>query len=65
MDLEITSRNKITKLERNVLLRDVPDEVTQAELRRYFQLYAGPDEELAFFAKVTFESENEQRSLDE
>lgn len=59
MDLEITSRNKITKEEKNILLRDIPDEVTQGELKRYFTLYAGPDEELVGFGKVVFENGNE------
>jgi hypothetical protein len=61
MDLELTSRNRITKQEKSVLLRDIPDETTQGELRRYFTLYAGPEEELIGFAKVTFESGNEAK----
>ena len=59
MDLELTARHKVTKVETNILLRDVPDEVTQGELKRYFTLYGGPDQELVGFAKVTFENGNE------
>jgi hypothetical protein len=61
MDLEIVSINKISKKETHILLRDVPDEVTQGELKRYFALYSGPDEEFGGFAKVTMENGNEHK----
>lgn len=65
MDLELTTQNKLTKEVTAILLRDVPDDTTQGELKRYFKLYGGPDQELIGFAKVTFESGNEQKALDE
>jgi hypothetical protein len=61
LDLEIASRNRITKKETHILLRDVPDEVTQGELKRYFALYAGPEEEYLGFNKVVFSEGNEHK----
>jgi len=52
LDLELTVRNKITGEERHVLVNEVPDEVTQGELKGFFALYGGPDSELTGFAKV-------------
>ena len=52
MDLELVARNRFTCLQRNILLSDVPEETTLGELRRYFTLYAGPDEEFLYFAKT-------------
>ena len=52
MNLEIGSRNKITAAEKHILVHDIPEEVTLGELRSYFSIYAGPDEEMISFAKV-------------
>ena len=52
MNLEIGSRNKITGSEKHILVHDIPEEVTLGELKSYFALYAGPDEEFISFAKV-------------
>jgi len=57
MDLEIASRNKITKKEKNVLLRDVPDETTLGELKDNFLKYAGLNEEFIGFSKIIIEQE--------
>ena len=57
MDLEISSRNKLTRIEKNILLRDVPDETTLGELKGNFALYAGPDEEFVGFAKIVIDKE--------
>ena len=52
MNLEITTRNRFTCLQKNVLLHDVPDETTVGELKSYLKIYAGPDEEFLYFARV-------------
>lgn len=52
MDLEITTRNRFTCLQKNVILHDVPEEATLGELKGYLRLYAGPDEEFLYFAKT-------------
>jgi hypothetical protein len=52
LNLEITTRNRFTCLQKNVLLHDVPDETTVGELKSYLKIYAGPDEEFLYFAKV-------------
>jgi len=59
MDIEIQSQHKLTKEITHLLVRDVPEEVTQGELRRYFALYAGPDQEYHGFNKVVFDNQNE------
>ena len=58
VDLEITSRNRFSHVERNILLRDVPDETTLAELKQNFRIYAGFEEDFVGFAKVVIEQED-------
>lgn len=69
MDLEITAKNT-AGLKIHILLRDVPDEASLGELKKHFSAYIAQGGVLGQWdiigiAKVTFESGNEQKYLDD
>lgn len=69
MDLEITARNTSGE-EIQILLRDVPDDTSLGELKKNFSAYIAQGGMLGQWdmigiAKITFESGNEQKSLDD
>ena len=69
MDLEITARNT-AGIKIQILLRDVPDETQLGDLKKHFKAYIAQGGmlgqwEMIGIAKVTFESGNEQKSLDD
>ena len=64
MDIEIHSKNVATKEVTHILVRDVPDETTQAELIRVHDAYVAGSlmanlQKFDGFNKVTFENNNE------
>ena len=64
MDLEVEAKNRNTGVTKIVLLREVPDEATQGDLKNRLREYAGPQWDLISFGKVTMESGNEQVGID-
>ena len=64
MDIEIHSKNVATQEVTHILVRDVPDETTQAELIRVHDAYVsntlmGVLQKFDGFNKVVFSNENE------
>lgn len=64
MDLQVETKNRNTGVTKLVLLREVPDDCTQGDLKQRLREYAGPQWDLVSFGKVVFESGNEQVGLD-
>ena len=64
MDLQVETKNRNTGVTKLVLLREVPDDCTQGDLKQRLREYAGPQWDLVSFGKVVFENQNEQVGLD-
>ncbi len=69
MDLEISAKNQSGE-EIQILLRDVPDDTQLGDLKKHFKAYIAQGGmlgqwEMVGIAKVTFESGNEQKSIDD